>query len=318
MIRQKKTKKTVFCGQYLKKKDRGINMGKKPEVRMSEGTAAIMVLALVAVVIGSFTGWYGLADDAAAPAPAPAAPAVGGGAAPAPTPTPLQLIPAIEKTKLYLSTYDQADFDGEQQKNRVAGTAELIKSGVSIDTVTTATSGAAASTAEFNGGDMVLALGDATNYYASASAEAQVSETLQPFEVFIRAAGTPTVAIEDDNGDAATTMILAANEISKAHTITIERPGDDTFYQLCGVAANYNDEVLDPKVKVAGSYEDGLLNLDEDFDALDAAGYDAVWEIESVLSNFDEFEIDFLVGTEKDVDPSNSTRDCCFNKRRFS
>jgi hypothetical protein len=272
-------------------------MPKKPEVRMSEGTATFLVILVIAVVVGAFTNWYGLAGADATPA-VPADDSVDA------APAPLQLIPAIEKTKVYLSTYDQADYDGEGQKNRVAGSADLIKSGNVIDTVTTATTGAVASTAEFNGGDKVFALGSASGYYKMASEQVTVDETLKPIEVFIKAAGTPDVSIEDDNGDTATSMTLAANEVSKRHTLVIERPGDDTWYQFCGIAANYDDEIVEPRVKVGGSYEEGLTVLDEDYDYLDGLGFDAVWAFDEPLENFDELNIDFLIGTEKDVNPS--------------
>jgi hypothetical protein len=269
-------------------------MSKKPEVRMSEGTAAFLVIAVLAVVIGSFTGWFGIADNAAPTMPTDDED----------KPVALQLVPAIEKTKVYASTFDAADFEGEQQQNRVAGTMTLIKSGVAIDTVTTLTTGAAASTAEFNGGDKIIALGDASGYYASATDAITVKETLQPFDVMIKAAGTPTVYIEDENGNTANTTTLAANEVSKRFSLVVERPGDDTYYQMCGIAADYDDEVIEPRVKIGGSYEVGMTNLDNEFDALDTLGYDAVWELDQPIKNFDELTIDFIVGTEKDVDPS--------------
>lgn len=274
-------------------------MAKKPEIRMSESTGAFLVILVIAVVVGAFTNWYGFADGDQTPT----VPTDGASDAPA---APLQLIPAIEKTKVYVSTYDLADFEGEGQKNRVAGTAELIKSGVSIDEVTTLTTGAAASTAEFNGGDRVLALGTASGYYAMATERVEIDETLKPIEVFIQAAGTPTVSVEDDNGDAASAITLAANEVSKRHSILIERPGDDTAYQFCGVAADFDDEQVDPRLKVSGSYEEGLMNLDDDFDYLDGQGFDAVWTYDQPIANFDEVQIDFLIGTENDVDPSGT------------
>lgn len=274
-------------------------MAKQPEIRMSEGTGVFLVVLAIVVVVGSFTNWYGFADSETS---VPTTPTQDG----ADQQAPLQLIPAIEKTKVYVSTYDQADFDDEGKKNRVAGTAELIKSGVSIDEVTTLTTGAAASTAEFNGGDRVSALASAPGYYASATEQIEIDETLKPIEVFMQAAGTPTVGIENDQGDAASTMTLAANEVSKRHAIVIERPGDDTQYNFCGIAANFDDEIVDPRLKVAGSYEEGLMNLDEDYDALDAAGFDAVWAYDQPIADFDEVEIDFLIGTEKDVDPAGT------------
>lgn len=270
-------------------------MGKKPEVRMSEGVAAFLVIAVIGVLVGAFTNWYGLG----AAKEVPTTPTVTQTQT-----TPLQLIPAIEKTKVYVSTYDQADFDGEKQKNRVAGTGELIKSGVSIDTVTTVTTGAAASTAEFNGGDKVILMGTASGYYAHATAKTEISETLQPLEVFIKAAHAPSVSIQDSNGDTATAITLAANEVSKTHTLVIERPGDDTFYQFCGIAANYNDDQIEPRVKVAGSYETGEKVLADDYDALDTLGYDVVWAFDNPIKNFDELNVDFLVGTGKDINPS--------------
>lgn len=262
--------------------------------RISEQAGIFLVVLFLAVVVGSFTNWFGMAATPAA------VPNVGEDG----TPATLTLIPAIEKTKIYLTAFDAADFEGEGQQNRIAGTMDLIKSGNVIDTVTTVTTGGAASTAEFNGGDKVIALADATGYYAAASDAVVIEETLQPISVSLKAAGTPDVSIKDDNGDVAASTTLDANEVSKRHTLLIERPGDDTWYQLCGIAADYNDEVLMPRVKVGGSYEDGMTDLDESYDALDTLGFDAVWAFDEELKDFDELEIDFLIGTEKDVDPS--------------
>lgn len=272
-------------------------MAKKPEVRMSEGTATFLVIAVIAIVVGSFTGWFGFADTASQPQ----VPTADDDSTQA---QPLQLIPAIEKTKVYVSTYDQADFDGEGQKNRVAGEVELIKSGVSLDTVTSLSTGAAPSTAEFNGGDKVIAIGNAAGYYAKATDKVEIDETLKPIEVFVRAASAPSVSIQDNNGNTVSAITLSANEVSKTHTFVIERPGDDTFYQMCGIAADFDDDVIEPRLKIAGSYEQGKTNLDRDYDFLDSQGMDAVWEIERLIENFDELEVDFLIGTKKNVDPA--------------
>ena len=266
-------------------------MAKQPEVRLSQG-AVIGIVAIIALVaVGFNQGWFGGSD-------APEEPET------TPTGVPLTVVPAIEKTKIYVSAFDMADFEGEAQKNRVAGTADLIKSGNVLETMNTSGTTGAASTAEFNGADSVTVLADATNYYAHAETAA-ISETLQPFEVNIKAAATPDVYVEDDSGDAATTITLSTNDVSKTHTLVVERPGDDTYYQLCGVAADYDDEAIELRVKdLSGSFVEGSNDLDDVYDALDTAGADFVWEYDEAIMNFDVVEIDFVVGTAKDIDPS--------------
>lgn len=268
----------------------------KPEVRMSEGTAAFLVLAVIAVLVGAFTNWYGFGPETVSPD----VPQVNDGQV-----IPLQLIPAIEKTKLYVSTFDQADFTDEAQNNRVNGTMALIKSGVNIDTVTTVTTGAAASTSEFNGGDKVIGLGDASSYYAKATGSNSISETLQPISVFIKAAAAADVYVEDEKQDTITTLNISANEVTKVHSIVIERPGDDAYYQFCGIALDYNDEEIVPQIKQAGSFVDGLKVLEPLYDVQDAAGNEAVWAFDQTIRNFDTIKVDLIVGTKKDVTPSS-------------
>lgn len=272
-------------------------MAKKgPEIRMSQGAAVAVVAIVVLAIIGVNAGWFGAKE---APVVEPTE---------TPTGVPLTVVPAIEKTKIYVSTFDMADYEGEGQKNRVAGTADLIKSGNVLETVNTSTSTGVASTAEFNGGDMVTVLGDATNYYAYSEA-ANIEETLQPFEVGIKAAATPTVEILDDKKDNLTSMTITldTNDVSKTHYVSVERPGDDTWYQLCGIGADYDDEQIDLRVKdKSGSFVEGENDLDETYDYLDGVGVDFVWEFDEPIKNFDEEEIAFVVGTAKDVDPSTT------------
>jgi hypothetical protein len=265
-------------------------MARKSEVRMGEGSLVLIVIAVIVAVVGSQAGWFSTADADPAPVTTP-------------TGTPLSVVPAIEKTKIYVSGFDMADFDGEGQNNRVAGTADLIKSGTVLETVTTLTTTGAASTSEFNGGDKITALIDASGYYANA-VSADITETLQPFEAYIKDAATPDVYIEDDSGDLLVNITLDTNDVSKTHTLVIERPGDDTYYQLCGVAADYDDEKVEVRVKdLSGSYVEGENDLDDKYDALDAEGFDFVWDYEQEIKNFDAIEIDFVVGTAKDVNP---------------
>lgn len=268
---------------------------KGPEIRISQTAGVVMVIAILALA-----AWAGGLFDKEE-APAPLVPEVTPG-------VPLTVVPAIEKTKVYVSTYDMADFEGEGQKNRVAGTVDLIKSGNVLETVNTTTSTGVASTAEFNGGDSVTALGDATNYYAHAET-ATVGETLQPFEIAIKAAATPTVEILDDKRDNLTAMsiTLDTNDVSKTHYVSVERPGDDSWYQLCGVGADYDDDQIDVRVKdKTGSFVEGENDLDEIYDFLDAAGVDFVWAYDEPIKNFDGVEIAFVVGTAKDVDASGT------------
>lgn len=276
---------------------------KSTEVRFSQNT--IIVLAVIAVLAwGWNSGWFegGAADvtgDMTAEAGEEAA--TGG--------TTLQVVPQIEKTKIYASTYDLADYEGEKQKNRVNGTADVIKSGNVLETITTTTSSGAASTVEVNGGDKITMLGDATGYYAAAVEDVTITQTLQPFEVFIKDANTPDTSILDDQRDTLSpqNITLDTNDVSKTHYIKVERPGDDTYYNLCGVAANFDDDQIDPRVKDdSGSYTDGE-ELGDDHDAIDNLGYDKYWDVDQPLMNFDEVEIPFVVGTADDVDPTGET-----------
>ena len=266
----------------------------KPEVRMSEGTAAFLVVLVVAALVGAFTNWYGFGAKTTSPT-------TGNVVDNNQKSTPLQLIPAIEKTKVYVSTFDQADFTVDGQNNRVAGTMDLIKSGVDIDTVTTLTTGAAASTSEFNGGDQLLGLGAASGYYANPTELQTIGQTLQPVSVYIKKQGAPAVYLEDDKQATITTLNLSTNEVSKTMTIVIERPGDRKFYQFCGIAALYNDKALVPKLKQAGSFVDGTKVFDPLYNVQDAAGYTAVWAFDQPIKNFDSIKIDYIVGTKKDV-----------------
>jgi len=268
-------------------------MAKKPEIRLSQNTALVIAAVAILAVFGFSQGWFDASDAEPVETVTPEG-------------VPFSVVPAIEKTKIYVSAFDQADFDGETQKNRVAGSADLIKSGNVLETVNTSTSTGVSSTAEFNGADMVTVLADATNYYAHAEA-ASITETLQPFEVQIKAAATPDTAILDDKRDelsAPYTITLATNDVSKTHYINVERPGDDAWYQLCGVAADYDDEMIDVRVNVDGSFVEGNNDLDDAYDALDTAGADFVWDYDMPIMDFDEVEIPFVVGTAKDVNPS--------------
>lgn len=276
-------------------------MAREPEIRLSQGTA-IVVIALVGLAIfGWNAGWF--KGTAATPTAAVVAP----GATPTPPATPV-VIPAIEKTKVYLSTIDQADFEGENQKNRVVGTVDLIKSGNVLETVTTSASSGVASAAEFNGGDVVTALGDAAGFYAHAILDVKVAETLQPFEVFIKDADLATVTVLDDKKDELTgpyAMTLAMNDVSKTHYIHLERPGDDTWYQFCGVGIDFDDDAVDVRLKDAsGSFVQGTTSLLGPYDDLKTnEGVDQVWAFNQPLKNFDELDIAFVVATAKDILP---------------
>lgn len=275
-------------------------MAKQPEVRLSQ-TAVIAIIAILAVAMfGAFNGWF----DKAAPTTPTGNVVVGDDGKE--TIVPLSVVPAIEKTKIYVSGYDLADFEGENQKNLVAGTADVIKSGNVLETVTTSASTGVATTAEFNGGDKVIVLATASGYYAN-DGTMTVDETLKPIEIAIADAATPDVYVNDDNGNELTSgnITLDTNDVSKTHTIVIERPGDDTFYQFCGIGADFDDDYLDVRVKVGTSFTEGTsADLDAAHDALDVAGIDKVWDINMPISNFDSIEIPFVIGTAKDVDPS--------------
>jgi hypothetical protein len=276
----------------------------QPELRISQGAALAMIAIVALAVIGMNAGWFTTKAT-------PTVPGTPTGAATDATGTPaFQVVPAIEKTKVYVSTIDQADFDGEQQKNRVVGTVQLIKSGNVLESVTTSASTGVASAAEFNGADVVTALGAATAYYPNALEDVKVTETLQPMEVFIKAAHEPTVSVLDDKQDELTppyTISLSANDVSKTMYVKIERPGDDTWYQFCGIGLDFNDDVLDVQMKdTTGSYTTGITNLFGTYDELDDLGVDNVWAFNSPIKNFDELANAFIVRTARDIDPSGA------------
>ncbi len=267
----------------------------KTEVRMTQGTAVVLVLAVVAVLMFAFGAFEGSPE-----APSPTGAVIGGSEQ-----VPLQVIPAIEKTKLYASTYDLADFEGESQDNRVAGTMQFIKGGNLIETVTTNDTTSVSTTAEFNGGDIVSILADATGYYAAIVEDIAVGETLQSFKAYIKASATPTTEIWDEKGDVATTLTLTENDVSKVYEINIERPGDDNSYNFCGIAVDYDEDEVEVTVKDdTGSFNTGLQVLDDDFDYIDGEGYDAVWSFDEPIKNFDGIQKSFIIATAKDVTPA--------------
>jgi hypothetical protein len=267
---------------------------KDPEIRLSQG-AFIAIIAVVALLLVGFNqGWF--TGNAEVPEDSEETETETG--------VPMTIVPAIEKTKIYVSAYDNADYEDDSQKNRVAGESQIIKSGNVIETLNTSASTGVASTAEFNGGDEITFVADAPNYYANYKV-AKITETLQPFEVMIQESAVPDVYTEDDSGDTVSTITLDQNDVSKTHTLVIERPGDTTSYQLCGIAADFDDDQIEIRVKdKTGSFVEGDKNLDDKYDNLDTNGADMVWEYDEPIMDFDSVTIDFVVGTAKDVDPS--------------
>lgn len=281
-------------------------LAKGPEVRMSQGTI-IAIIAIVGLLV-----WAPWKDTATTPT---------GNVVEGQQP-PLTVVPAIEKTKLYFSTYDAADFEGEKQLNRVAGSADLIKSGNVLEAVTTTTTSGAASASELNGGDVFSAIGDATNYYAGMVKNSKVTETNQPVQIMMRAAATPTVTLLDENKNTVSAPYefnLSTNDVSKTYYVRVERPGDDTWYQMCLVASDYDDDEVQVQVKdKTGSFNKGSLEIQDVYDELHNSGMDAVWKYEQDVQNYDQYDIPFIVKTAKDVDPSATTAllqivDCEYN-----
>jgi hypothetical protein len=271
-------------------------MPKNTEFRMTSGQALLAIGVVLVLIVGAFSGWF---------APKSTTPTTPTTTTPGGVSVPLSVVPAIEKTKVYLSTFSQGDFDRDAQKNRVAGYATLIKSGTSIETDNTSASTAVASTAEFNGGDVVTVLAGGSGYYTNAVEAVPVTETLQPFEVMIKAANAPTISLLDDRLDEYDgNLTLDTNDVSKVQTIRVERPGDKNWYQLCGIAAEFDDNILDVRFKVGDSFVKGTTDLTEKYDNLKTAGADMVWVFDTPIKNFDSKDIPFVVGTAKDEDPS--------------
>ena len=275
-------------------------MANKPEVRMSSTGAAMIVIAVLLIVVGSFSGWF----VPKAAVPTTTTPTAGGQT------VPLQIVPAIEKTKVYVSTFNAGDWERDAQKNRVAGSFELIKSGNVLETTNTSASTGVSSVAELNGGDVVTVLGTASSAYTDVIENKAITETLQPFELFVKAAHAPGVFTWDDKKNDVTgdNWTLATNEVSKVHYIHLERPGDKLYYQFCGIAAAFDDNVLDIRVKDStGSFVKGSTDLTDTYDNLKTAGNNMVWKFDQTIKNFDELEIPFVVGTAKDADPVGQT-----------
>jgi hypothetical protein len=270
-------------------------MAKGPEVRMSQGTV-FGIIAVIAVVYFLSTGGFG--------AKTPVTPSQPGDQ------PPLVIVPAIEKTKVYVSTFDAADFAVDKQKNRVAGTADLIKSGNVLETITTTTTSGAASASELNGGDVFSILGVASGYYAEATENVKVAETNQPVETFIKKAAAASVSLLDENKNTVTgpyEFNLSTNDVSKTYYVRVERPGDKSWYQLCLIASDYNDDLVQVQVKdTTGSYNKGILDLVDQFDNLKNNGMDAVWKYDMPVKNYDQLDIPFIVKTAKDIDPSGT------------
>jgi hypothetical protein len=270
-------------------------MPKTQEFRMTSVQALLAMGVVLVLIVGAFSGWFAPKTPIT---PTPTTPTAGGA-------VPLSVVPAIEKTKVYLSTFSQGDFDRDAQKNRVAGYATLIKSGTSIETDNTSASTAVASTAEFNGGDVVTVLAGGSGYYANSVEDVAITQTLQPFEVMIKAAYAPTISLLDDKLDEYDgNLTLATNDVSKVQTIRVERPGDKNWYQLCGIAAEFDDNILDVRFKIGESFVKGTTDLTEKYDNLKTAGADMVWALDAPVQNFDTKDIQFVVGTAKDENPS--------------
>ena len=265
------------------------------EWRLSQGMGVFLVIAVLVAIIGVSSGWF-----------APTTP-TGQVTAPPTDRAPLQLIPAIEKTNVYLSIYDQQEFDRNGQKDWQEGTASIIKSGVLIDPVTTLTTNAAESNVLLNGGDKIRVLANAAGFYAKGTGEIEIKETLQPIEVFLDNQGTPDVYLVDHNNNEVSTMTLMMNEVSRQHSIVVERPGDRSVYQFCGVAAQFDSNEVEPRLKVGGSYVAGETSLENKFGYFDELGYDAVWTFDQTIKNFDELRVDFLVGTKSNRVPTTGS-----------
>lgn len=275
-------------------------MAKGTEFRMTSGQALLAVAVVLLVIVGAFSGWF--APKAAVPATT--TPTAGGGT------VPLQIVPAIEKTKIYVSTFKAGDWERDAQKNRIAGSFELIKSGNVLETTNTSATTGVSSVAELNGGDVVTVLGTAPSAYADVIEDKPIKETLQPFELFVKEAAAPGVFTWDDKKNDVTgdNWTLATNEVSKVHYIHLERPGDKKYYQFCGVAMAFDDNVLDIRVKDStGSYVKGSTDLTDTYDNLKTAGNNMVWKFDTTIKNFDELEIPFVVGTAKDADPAGQS-----------
>jgi hypothetical protein len=272
-------------------------MVKSPEVRLTQNTVIGIVVLLLVAIVGMGNNWYGFgAEEVAEPVGDTDANLV-----------PQSIVPHIEKTSVYLSSYDFADYEGETQKNRVEVVYSIIKSGNVIETANTSTTTGAKSTAEFNGGDKFTVLADSATVYADAVEDILVTETLQPVELFVKAAATPTTSVLDDNKDTlAASITLATNDVSKVHYLRVERPLDDNHYQLCGIGVDFDDEAVDIRLdaELIGSYTEGNTDLADDYDALDTAGVDSVWDLVGrELKDFDSIDIPFVIGTAKDVNP---------------
>jgi hypothetical protein len=268
----------------------------KTELRLDKTMLGYILVAAVIVIVGFNTGWFGFAEDKETPAIVPEGEGL----------VPQSIVPQIEKTSIYLSGFDFADFEGETQKNRVEVTYNLIKSGNVIETANTSTTTGAKSTAEFNGGDSFTVLMDSATVYAEVKEDVVLAETLQPVEIFVKAAATPSTSVLDDGKDVlAASITLDTNDVSKVHYLRVERPGDDNHYQFCGVGVDFDDDQVDIRLDDGtGSYVEGITDLADDFDALDTASVDAVWVYEGdEIKDFDTLDIAFVAGAAKDVNP---------------
>jgi len=274
---------------------------KQPEVRLSQNTL-IAIIAIVFVAAVLFFPREGLTGFTVAPTDG-----TGAGEQPVEPAEPTTTMPLIEKTKVYLSNYDLADFQDDNQKNLVAGTAQIIKSGNLLETVTTSASTGTSSTAEFNGGDVISVLSNASGYYRNSVKNVVIDETLKPIEVPIAAAATPTVSVEDKNGNTVTAIAMSTNDLTEIHHLIVKRPGDDSWFQLCGLGADYDDEQVEYQFKdLSGSFNNGELDLTDLVDRLDTAGLEAWWDYDSPVRYYDELDIEFFIKADKDVDPGSS------------
>ena len=260
-------------------------MAQKNQIRMNETTFAVMAVLVIAALIGAFTGWFGMTDTPTGAVTAPTEPQ-----------QPLQLIPAIEKTNVYLSAFNLEEYERRGQKNWVEGEVMIIKDGIAIgDAIPTSEDNAVKSTQEFNGGDVISIMGNAPGFYAGVTEDVTIDRTLQPIEVFLLPAEPVEVFFEDNRFDPVVDMTIAPEEVSRLHSLVLERPGNRNAYQFCGIAAKYDDSNLELRLGTNGQLAAGITNLEDKYDYYDNEGFDAVWEFDRVIKNFEELKVNFAV-----------------------
>lgn len=245
-------------------------------------------------------------------APAPTNPANGlDAAAGTVNGVPLSLVPQIEKTHIYGSTYDAADLADEGKETLVVGTVKVVKGKDVIETITTSASGGVASSGEYNGGDAMQLFGDASGYYAGYVDNLVIDSTNKPAKVEIRDSGLPTINMYTLKSNTNTTTVtLGTGQTSEKYYVELDSPGADTYFQLCKFAVNQmENESYVYFADATGAFDKGSADMDNsDVDRLQSAGLDRWWADEKVIRDFEQYDKNLIFKASDDtVNPGAAT-----------